>query len=247
MGGPPLLIKGAFVRLEVMGVLVKPDVVAFQYNPEQITRKLKPYERPVAKDDAQNKASDTAAPYDPEEELELALDFDASDDLAEPETHPVAVATGVAGEIAELEELLYPESNDEDGLLAGKVSALANKVAKKLGIGGGTRETVPETRKTPVILFVWGPGRVVPVKITSFTVEEQAFNLALYPYRAKVSIGLKVLTDDYFAAAASADDDKLTAAEKVAQAAYRYTKKQKSLLTNPVVSHIDTVLSMLPF
>jgi hypothetical protein len=45
-------------------------------------------------------------------------------------------------------------------------------------------------------VLVWGPGRVLPVKITGLTINEQAFNPGLAPLRASVEIGAKVLTYD---------------------------------------------------
>ena len=138
-----------------------------------------------------------------------------------------------------MEMLLYPAA--DVGLLASAVSSLAGA----LGIDSGTAP-IPERRESPVILLVWGPGRVVPVKITAFSVEEQAFNVALYPIRAKVTVGLKVLTDDFFKPIAQGAE--LSPAEKLAQSAYRYTRKQKQVLAAANISNsIESAMAMLPF
>ena len=45
----------------------------------------------------------------------------------------------------------------------------------------------------PLTLFVWSKNRIVPVRITEFTINEEAFDPGLNPIRAKVSLGLRVL------------------------------------------------------
>lgn len=235
----PLLLKGAFIRLDETAIGAVPQIIVFQYNPESLTRKFKPYEKP-----ANDKAGEVpdpsarAAPYDPEEEMDIVIELDATDDLEQPERHPITVVTGVADRVAALEMLMYP--SDEIGLLSSAITSLAGA----LGIGGGAE--IPKDREAPVVLLTWGPGRVVPVKITGFSVEEQAFNPALYPIRAKVTVGVKVLTEDYFNT--RTESKELTPAETMAQAAYRFTFKQKKLLAAAnVANNIDSILSTLPF
>ncbi len=46
------------------------------------------------------------------------------------------------------------------------------------------------------MIFVWSKGRVVPVRVTDFSVTEEAFDPALNPIRAKVSLSLRVLSTD---------------------------------------------------
>ena len=73
------------------------------------------------------------------------------------------------------------------------------------------------------MLFYWGPGRIVPVRIESFTVEEQAYSPLLFPIRAKVTLGMKILD------AATFGNDK-RAVVKLAKACYLYTRAQKETL-----------------
>jgi hypothetical protein len=234
----PRSLKGAFIRLDEGPVGATPQVISFQYNPESLARKLKPYEKPADKEGDKPDAAARATPYDPEEEFEVAIFLDATDDLEHPDTHPQAVITGVADRIAALEVLMYPST--DTGLLTPVLGA----VAGLLGIPGG--QAVPQNPLVPVVLFAFGPGRIVPVKITSFAVEEQAFNLSLFPIRAKVTVGVKVLTDDYFNTRAAADT--LTPAEGIAAAAYRYTRTQKRVLAaSNVGNNVASALSLLPF
>ena len=233
----PKLLKGAFVRLDDMGIAVVPQIIVFQYNPETLTRKFKPYEKPVDKEGTKPDPNPKAQPYDPDEEMDVVVELDATDDLEEPEQHPIAVVSGVAARVAAMEMLMYPAS--EVGLLSSAVASLAGAL-----FGGAAK--IPERRESPVVLLIWGPGRIVPVKITSFSVEEQAFNALLYPIRAKVSVGGLVLTDAYFAP--EENGPPLTPAQAMAQTAYRYTVKQrKALAAANVANSVDSVLSMLPF
>jgi len=48
----------------------------------------------------------------------------------------------------------------------------------------------------PLLLFVWSKTRVLPVRITEFSITEEQFDPTLNPIRAKVSLGMRVLTVD---------------------------------------------------
>jgi len=236
----PKLLKGAFIRLDETGIGPVPQIIIFQYNPETISRKLKRAEKKQDKEAPKTGApGETVQPADPDEEFDLALELDATDDLENPLAHPTAVLAGVADRIAAIEMLLFPA--DEVGLLAQAVASLAGS------LGIGATASIPDRRETPVVLLVWGPGRILPVNIESITVEEQAFNTALYPIRAKVTVGVKVLTEDYFNARVT-DQTPLRPAEEIARSAYRYTLKQKKKLAAAnVLNSLDSVLAMLPF
>jgi hypothetical protein len=58
----------------------------------------------------------------------------------------------------------------------------------------GTLEIMPVV--APLTLFVWSGNRIAPVRLTDFTITEEAFDPALNPIRAKVSLGMRVLTID---------------------------------------------------
>jgi hypothetical protein len=58
----------------------------------------------------------------------------------------------------------------------------------------GALEIAP--MEAPLTLFVWSKNRVLPVRVTSLSITEEAFDVALNPIRAKVSLGLRVLTVD---------------------------------------------------
>ena len=233
----PRLLKGALVELSQPFLGPVPNAIAFQYNPETLTRKLSPWKAPGTVDEDEDEkvaasaataAPSNAQPYDPAESFTLSLVLDASDAMEEPDLHPVGARVGVAERIAALEMLLYPLGD----------SLLGDAFAKL----GGDAEVVPRG-SVPVVLFVWGPGRVLPVRLTSFNVEEQAFNPDLYPIRAVVKVGLRVLTSDSF----QAPDKELGPAEKLAISAYDYTRKQKEVLARAnLLNTAESAIGMLP-
>jgi hypothetical protein len=58
----------------------------------------------------------------------------------------------------------------------------------------GTLEIMPML--APLTLFVWSANRIIPVRLTEFSITEEAFDTSLNPIRAKVSLGMRVLTID---------------------------------------------------
>jgi hypothetical protein len=229
----PKLLKGALVEFSERFIGPIPNIIIFQYNPESLTRTLSvwnPQQSEATKTPGTTgETASTAQPADPTEEFTLSLELDATDALEEPGSHPVAVISGVADRIAAMEMLLYPQ---EDSLLG-----------DLLGAFGGSDDSVDEVPRgtVPVLMFVWGPGRIVPVRVTSFSVEEEAFSPILYPIRAKVSIGLKVLTTEDF-------PEPRTFSQDLAVAAFKFTRKQKQVLAAAnLANSVESILGMLPF
>jgi hypothetical protein len=48
--------------------------------------------------------------------------------------------------------------------------------------------------RLPVVLLVWGAPRVVPVRVSSLSITEEAFDQLLNPIRARVELGLEALS-----------------------------------------------------
>jgi hypothetical protein len=231
----PLLIKGALIEFSERFIGPIPNIIIFQYNPESLTRTLSVY-NPFQADEqtpgAPPKIKVDSQPGDPPETFDLTLDLDASDELEKGD--PIAVVTGVADRLAAMEMLLYPQEGSLLGELLGSVSAA-------LGGGGPAAEAVPRG-SVPIVLFVWGPGRIVPVRLTSFKVEEQAFSPILYPVHAKVTIGLQILTDKDLANF----EDSLS--KDIAIAAFKFTRTQKQVLAAANLANaVESILGMLPF
>ena len=177
LSNSPKLIAGGLVILAPGGSTPR-QTIALQYNPDTLSRS---YQVQGSGGDA---GAERATPFRLKgpaiETLKLDAEIDATDGLEHPEQNADAVAFGVAPQLAALEGLVNPsvtELQTLDGLAA-----------------SGTLEIVPP--EAPLVLFVWGRGRVVPVRVTEFSITEEAFDAALNPVRAKVSLGLRVLSTD---------------------------------------------------
>ncbi len=223
---PPVL-RGALIQLmEEFGVVV-PNIVPFQYNPGSLTRELKPW-NPFEVDQAnRGTQSPMVQPYDPEETYKLSLEFDATDDLEDGD--PIAIATGVASRIAALQKLTQP-SQGLIGDLVGSAKALAGGVDKQ-----SSRPSVP------VCLLVMGPGLILPVRVTTLSIEVKEFTPALFPHMAQIQLELRVLTPEVFKC-------KTTAATDLAIAAYDFTRLgENALALANFANALKAARSMLPF
>lgn len=244
-------LQGALIEFSERFIGPVPNVIIFQYNPETLARTLDiwtPPEPPGDEPQPEVKpgAPTQSQPGDPVETFTLELELDATDALEDPGSHPVAVISGVADRIAAMEMLLYPQPDESLlGGLLGNLSASLSVGAGGVSAGGGAAAQAAKARaapkEVPVVLFVWGPGRIVPVRLTSFAVDEQAFLPTLYPMRAKVSIGLRIVDGKEFEGATSFS-------KKLAKAAYDFTRTQKQVLAAANLANgVESILGMLPF
>ncbi|MFZ1611988.1 MAG: hypothetical protein WAT52_13020 [Chitinophagales bacterium] len=232
----PKLLKGALIEFSERFIGPVPNVIVFQYNPETMTRALEVWSQGGGGESTtSSETSHTAQPFDPPETFTLALELDATDALENPASHPVAAISGVADRIAAMEMLLYPQG---DSLLGG----LMGSISSSLGLGGGGAAQPVPRGTVPVVLFVWGPGRIIPVRLTTFSVEEQAYSPLLYPIQAKVSLGLKILTPRDF------PETNRKLSEELAITAFNFTRKQKEVLAaSNMANSVESILGMLPF
>jgi len=168
--GSPRLLKGALIGLDPVNPLAR--VVVFQYNPDTMTRKLEP--RAVSAEGDRGEAFRLTGA--PKETITLSVEIDATDQLEQG--NRIAVTTGLYPTLSALELMLYPKS----------ATVIANLVAELIG----TVELIPE--EAPMTLFVWGPQRVLPVRVTGLSITEEAHDQLLNPIRAKVDLSLAVLS-----------------------------------------------------
>jgi len=192
--GSPRTLRGGFVVMDAGGRAVV-RTVAFQYNPESLTRTLTPR---GAATDAGDQLEALRLTGPPVETLKLEIVLDATDRLEKPGQNPEVVAEGIAADLAELETMLAPASGD---LVA--AAALARQ---------GTLEILP--LPSPLLLLVLGANRTMPVRITEFTVTEEAFDTRLNPILARVGLGLRALSFDDLAAGSKGSELFLTAARR---------------------------------
>lgn len=223
----PRLVRGALVQL-VEGLIGfgVPNVVPFQYNSETVTRTITPYNPFAIDQTGEGQVDPTAQPVAPKEVITLAVEFDAADQLEDSDS--VAEEFGVADRIAALEKLLQPSQ--------GLLGDLVGSAAELVGL------TPPPARPSvPIAFLVWGKTRIVPVRITDYSIEEMAFLPNLAPLQVKVSLTLEVLTPDVF---------KCTTGPivEIAVAAYRlYRLQQDALAVTHAAKNADKALSLLPF
>lgn len=231
----PKLLKGALIEFSKRFIGALPNIILFQYNPESMTRKLEAWYSGGAEGQKNGgKEPVNAQPHDPPETFDLSLEFNATDELENPITKGIAIVSGVSRRIAALEMLLYPEEED-GGLLGSAAKALAGAMGSTVS---STSKPVPRG-KVPDLLFCWGPGRIVPVRLTSFSVEEQAYSPQLSPIRAKVTIGLKILQPRNLPCSKEESNEILKTSYKV----YKTTKK--SLAAANMVSETADVVESI--
>jgi hypothetical protein len=168
--GSPRVLKGALVGFDP--VVPIPSVIVFQYNPDTLTRTLKP--RGPGGEGARSEALRLTGA--PEETIKVDVAIDATDQLEKAEG--VATGLGIYPQLSAIETLVYPKS--------------AVVIANTALLATGTIEIVPPT--APLTLFIWGIQRILPVRITEFSITEEAYDTALNPIRAKASLGLRVLS-----------------------------------------------------
>jgi hypothetical protein len=249
----PKLLKGALIQFKAPMLIPIPNIIVFQYNPETMTRTLTPW-TPIEREatyNEQGRATLTALtdeqtnqlrqPFDPTETFNLTLELDAADALEEPSSHPIATIAGVADRISAMEILCYPPG---PGAIGGLLNVSVN-VSLTSGISFGSAADVVPRRDVPIVLFFWGPGRIVPVRIITFNVEEQQYSPLLYPIRAKVTIGLKVLDENHLLNIAG--DTSQSAIVEIAKACYKFTQAQKeALATANIANSVESIIGMLP-
>jgi hypothetical protein len=170
--GSPRLTKGAIVGVDKMNPLA--SIIVFQYNPDTLTRRLEARSSGGGDNSDRSEAYRLSGP--PKETISLKIEIDASDEVNN--LNPAQLISGIHPTLAALEMLLYPKS----------LHVLANAILSNVGM----LEIVPP--EAPLTLFVWGPHRVLPVRLENFSITEQAFDAALNPIRAEVELSLRVLS-----------------------------------------------------
>jgi hypothetical protein len=168
--GSPRVMKGALVGLDLFNPLA--SVIVFQYNPDTMTRTLQP--QTAGEGAARSEAMRLKGA--PIESIKLDVEIDATDQLERADA--LATSLGIYPQLSALEMLVYPKS----------ALVIANTVLLALG----TLEIVPPIG--PFTLPIWGLKRVLPVRVTELSITEEAHDVALNPIRAKVSLGLRVLS-----------------------------------------------------
>lgn len=226
--------------LPLRGILVEyganilgpiPNIVVFQFNPEQMTRTIT-IPQPPATASAQPKTETHAAAAPPSESFEISAHFSAADDLgAGGVVSAIPRLFGVGPQIAALEKMVYPQTTP-----GGLIGAAIDAIGSALSGPSTTPPSQPVPRvPLPRILFIWGPSRVLPVTITSMSIAEQKYDILLNPVQAEVKIGMQVSSQ------APTDD-------AVGEGAYKYTQMIKDTqATLNLAKVIEFALDIIPF
>ena len=172
----PRLIKGGLVQVDVKsGRTLR--TIALQYNPDSLSRTMQVQ---AAGESGGDKSQALRLKGAAAETIKVEAEIDATDRLEHPDQNRTAAELGIHPELAALELLVQPTSE----ALQGNDSMARSGTLEVLAI------------EAPLLLFVWGPNRVVPVRITDLSITEDAFDANLNPIRATVSLGMRVLTVD---------------------------------------------------
>lgn len=241
---PGKYLRGAFVQFMPTFLIPLPNVIIFQFNPETMTHTWEPAAPGVT--GTGQKPNPLAVQALPKESFSFNLAMDASDTIADANLNPIAFAaaglaegTGLHSRLSALEMMLYPSGSFNVSQLLGTASAA---VANSLLDPSGTKKkaNVPQL-VMPTVLFVWGPFRIVPVRVKSLTITEKLYdNLLLNPTHAEAQVGLEVLTPDEV----NALQDSL---KKVAVVAYNYSLAfRQAMAVANLANAADSIIGMLP-
>jgi hypothetical protein len=199
----PKILRGAFVEF---GLSLPPLIVVFQFNPMQLTRNRElsfDFPNPLPPRRGRDGAGGSAEANRKslrqyhnrftdllklqkgqlvtvqEQTIAFEMRLDASAGL--DEDNAITRQFGIAPALATLELMAHPK---KEGVLAG---ALAGMLGTKPG-HSFTRGSNP-----PLVLFIFGRKRVLPVNINSLHITETDFSTDLNPIRATAAINLTVI------------------------------------------------------
>jgi hypothetical protein len=177
--GSPKLARGGIVVLEPKSARII-RVIVFQFNPDTVTRTLQPQ---AIGQEPGDRLEALRLKGPPRETIKLDAEFDATEQLEKPNdtaANRIVAKVGLSAQLAALETLIYPPS--------------AQLLANELQAQQGAIEIAP--MEAPLTLFVWSRNRIMPVRLTEWSVTEEAFDTSLNPIRAKVTLSIRVLTVD---------------------------------------------------
>ena len=172
--GSPHILKGGIV-------LVNPEtsaierIITLQYNPDTLTRSFQ-IKGMGGEGGERSEALRLTGP--PVETIKLDAEMDATDQLEVAQRGSPIAQVGIHPQLAALETLIYPKS----------AQIQLNHTLAQMG----TLEIAP--MESALTLFIWNRNRILPVRLTEFSITEEAFDVKLNPIRAKVSLGMRVLS-----------------------------------------------------
>lgn len=170
----PHILKGGIVLINPETSAIE-RIITLQYNPDTLTRS---FQIKGVGGEGGNHSEALRLTGPPVETIKLEAEIDATDQLELAQRGSSITQVGIHPQLAALETIIYPKSAQIQ---------LNNTLAQI-----GTIEIVP--METALTLFIWNANRIVPVRLTEFSITEEAFDVNLNPIRAKVSLGMRVLS-----------------------------------------------------
>lgn len=170
----PRLIRGGIVLIDP-GTSQVLRIIALQYNPDNLSRTLQVQ---GVEGEGGDRMEALRLKGPPLETIKLEAEIDATDQLEFPDTYATVAEVGIHPQLAALETIIYPSS----------FRLSANNIQAQ----SGTLEIAP--MEAPLSLFIWSKNRILPVRLTEFSITEEAFDTSLNPIRAKVSLGMRVMS-----------------------------------------------------
>jgi hypothetical protein len=234
-------IKGALIQFMDTFLVPLPNVIIFQYNPETMVHAWTPPE--VASQAAGGRSNPLAVKGVPGETFSFTLVMDVVDMIADgsPVAQGIAKVSGIYTRLAALEMLQYPVAAGGGGGLVGSVSLAAGAGGLSLGgsAGAAVDRSIPESQ-VPTVLFVWGPGRILPVRVTSLSITETLYDALLNPTHAEMQVNLRVLTPEELLYVTGPLKD-------IARGAYKYSQGlRQALAIANLANAVEDTIGMLP-
>jgi hypothetical protein len=188
----PKILRGAFVEY---GLSIPPLFVVFQFNPIQLTRNRSlTFAVPSSVQGGQAASlrkvhqeyddltdlRDAQVVTVQEESVGFEIRLDATDKLNDGDA--ITEQFGIAPQLATLELMVHPK---EESLLGKALSSLLGSSSDAFSFTKGPNP--------PMVLFIWGRKRVLPVNINSLNITETEFSTDLNPIRATAAVNLTVV------------------------------------------------------
>ena len=240
-----VVLKGALVEFTPTFLPVPvPNVIVFQYNPETMIHTwTQPEAAPpsATATGAAEGSNPLAVKGMPGETFSFTIAMDAKDEIADGSAPTAALAqeTGIYSRLAALEMLLYPASVGQSGLVGAVSAAIASGLS---GQAPSAASSVPQS-VMPVTLFIWGAGRIVPVRVTGLTITEKLYDSALNPTHADAQLSLRVLTPAELTSARAGND----VLGNLATIAYNYTLSlRQTLAVANLANAAESIIGMIP-
>jgi len=228
-----MAVRGALIEYSGQFIGPLPNIVVFQFNPEQIARTITIAGSEGGGADrsqrAQTERSTAAGP--PTEDFTVTIALSAAEEFGQPGPFTGVTRTfGVGPQIAALEKMVYPAGG------GGLIGMVVDAVGAALSSAAGKQAEKPiPPEALAKLLFIWGPTRVLPVSIRSIRITEQEYDNTLSATKAEVELGLRV-------ANVPASDD------LIAQGALLYTRTVKEVqVVAQMARGIASLPSIVPF